>query len=425
MTMDPIWLDVPTKGAFDTEILDRDPELIKQKGLQLIYIDLVQYHRIPKGELAHFARRAHALRQLSKLASSVELPGEDWIRRWVGEWIVAQGQKKANYLEILQAYYQDNQAEVRDPKILLDKLKAARPVVSMPLQPKHQGASNWKTAKPGETLIGMHGGVQLERMDPMHRVYEFRMMGDQITGVSREQEVQLQAWASEVRSGRCKEPFFVFLENSECCIVRGTNRDVLLGVQEFPGVKYFNGAGPGATGVYQVAIYAGNAYKIDGHGYGSQFDTESITPQQSPKGTRDERHGRKTMAYNWTTHGDLLVGLHREFELHHSSFQSGGLIRCAGMIGAKNGKVYWVDNDSGHYRPPPMNLHRFVLTLKSKGVLAPDARVFNAAAKEGSIQKQVTGMHVDQYLANPSGQSFAIGGHRAAPETKPKIGGHR
>lgn len=425
MTMDPIWLDVPTKRAFDNEILDRDPELLKQRGVQLIYIDLIQYHRIPKGQLAQFPQRVMALRNLSKLASSVELPEADWVRSWIAEWVVAQASKKANYLEILQRYYKENDEEIRNPKALLDQLKASRPVVTMPLAPKHQGASNWKAANPGETLIGMHGGVQLERMDPMHRVYEFRMMGDQITSVSREQEVMLQEWAKQVRDGSCREPFFVFLENTECCLVRQTNRDMILGAVEFPGMKYFSGVGPEAAGIYQIAIYNGNAFKIDGHGYGSTFDTDSITSRQSPKGTRDAAHGRKTMAYNWTKHGDLLVGLHREYELHHSSFQSGGLIRCAGMIGARQGKIYWIDNDSGHYRPPPMNLHRFVLLLKAKGALASDARVFNAGAKDGSIQKQVTGMSVEQYLANPSGQSFAIGGHRAAPSTTPTLGAHR
>jgi hypothetical protein len=423
--MDPIWLDVPTKRAFDNEILDADPSYIKQPGLQLLYIDLVQYHRIPKTRLAHFPQRIMALRNLSRLAKSVDLPDAEWVRKWVGEWIVAQAEKKANYLEILQDYFRENEHEVRNPGLLLDRLKAARSVVSMPLAPKHVGASQWKTAKPGETLIGLHGGVRMEQIDPLHRVYEFRMMGDQIHGASRQQELALQEWATAVRAGTYNEPFFVYIEGAECCVVRNTNRSDILGLVEFPGIKYFTGLGPNAPGIYQIAIHNGVAFRIDGHGYGAMFDTNSITPEQSPKGTRDEAHGRKTMAYNWTKHGELLVGVHKEYELHHSSFQSGGLIRCAGMIGARQGKIYWIDNDSGHYRPPPMNLHRFIVTLKDSGVLAPDARVFNAAAKDGSVQKQVTGMAVEQYLANPSGRSFAIGGHRAPPSTKPTLGGHR
>jgi hypothetical protein len=422
--MDPIWLDVPTKRAFESEILDRDKALITHPGIQALYVQLIQYHQIQKAQLAQFPRRVVALRDLSKRATLVPLPAETWIRDWIKEWIVEQAQKKANYLEILQQYFRDNDSEVRDPKDLLDQLKAPRAVVSMPLKPAHQGSSTWKQARPGETLIGMHGGVQLERKDPLHRVYEFRMQGDNITGVTRQQEVELQYWAAEVRAGRCKEPFFVHLESTECCLVRNTNRETHLGIQEFPGVKYVSG-GNSSAGIYQVGISNGLAFTIRSNGYGGYFDTDHITEKDSPKGTRDERHGRKTMAYNWTRHAELLVGLHKEYEVHHSTFQSGGLIRCAGMIGARAGKIYWIDNDSGHYRPPPANLHVFVKCLKAQGVLAPDARVFNAAAREGSIQKQVTGMNVEQYLANPSGQSFSIGGHRAQPSTTPRLGGHR
>lgn len=423
--MDSIWLDVPNKKVFDSEILDRAPELLKQRGIQSIYIDLVQYHRLPKAQLVQFPQRIRALRNMANLAAKADLPADTWVRNWISEWIVAQAQKKADYLEILLQYYRDNEAEVRDPRTLIDRLKAPRAVVTMPLKPAHQGSSTWKTAKPGETLIGMHGGVQLERLDPLHRVYEFRMQGDAITNVSRQQEVELQYWANEVRAGRCHEPFFVHLEATDCCLVRTTNRDGLAGVLEFPAVKYFSGVGPNATGVWQVSVNNGAAFTFNGRGYGGVFDTEWITPKDSPKGARDESHGRKTMAYNWTRHGELLVGVHREYELHHSTFQSGGLIRCAGMIGARQGKIYWIDNDSGHYRPPPMNLHRFILSLKRMGALAPDARVFNAAARDGSIQKQVTGMNVEQYLANPSGRSFGIGAHRAAPTNTPRLGGHR
>ncbi|MCC7013292.1 MAG: hypothetical protein IT454_12075 [Planctomycetes bacterium] len=45
---DAIRLDVPAKGAFETEPLDTVPARSSQLGMQLICIELIKYHRIPR-----------------------------------------------------------------------------------------------------------------------------------------------------------------------------------------------------------------------------------------------------------------------------------------------------------------------------------------------------------------------------------------
>ncbi len=87
-------------------------------------------------------------------------------------------------------------------------------------------------------------------------------------------------------------------------------------------------------------------------------------------------------AYVWTKGKQVFAAPHEFGKVHHSGFVSGNVVRCAGMIGVKKGKVVWVDNDSGHYQPNTLHLKNFVEFLSQHNVLDNDANVYDEGTKK-------------------------------------------
>ena len=52
---------------------------------------------------------------------------------------------------------------------------------------------------------------------------------------------------------------------------------------------------------------------------------------------------------------------------NHSTFNAGKEVICAGMITIVRGKLCWINNDSGHYKPTHENLRQALLMLMSDG----------------------------------------------------------
>ena len=52
---------------------------------------------------------------------------------------------------------------------------------------------------------------------------------------------------------------------------------------------------------------------------------------------------------------------------NHSSFNAGADVICAGMIYFQKGKLLWIDNNSGHYKPTKDNLKNAVNILAGDG----------------------------------------------------------
>jgi hypothetical protein len=420
--MIPAWIDVPTLRCFNNELLDGLGADLTDPQLQMINVALLEYHRIePRNTMKALGPRINMLRRLSLLSRNYRPSAKNQQNAaalaWITKWLCDQAAAKAGYLEVIVRYYQDNEAYVKDASAFLNELKSRRAEVSMPLNPTHSDTS-WKTARPGETLVGLHGGVKMERMDPCHRAYEFKFNeGRVVPGTGTTQEICLQEWVDRVNRGEDVAPFFVYIETGDlffnyntAAVEDGSHP----GCAQCPAIKYYKTNSGELNADVSLLRITGDSLvlRVDANSNSTPFDTDAITPKQSLKGTRDEAHGRKTMAYNWSRHGELLVGLHMEFEFHHSSFASGQLVRCAGMLGGRAGKIYWVDNDSGHYRPPTQNLWRLVKTLDDQGALSTDCRIYNAAASDDSPQKQPAGIDYKAFLANPTERGFALGGHR-------------
>jgi hypothetical protein len=65
---------------------------------------------------------------------------------------------------------------------------------------------------------------------------------------------------------------------------------------------------------------------------------------------------------------DTVVKQETGRNFNHSTFNAGKEVICAGMIGAKNGRLVSIDNTSGHYKPTKDNLWRAVAILGTAGV---------------------------------------------------------
>jgi hypothetical protein len=67
--------------------------------------------------------------------------------------------------------------------------------------------------------------------------------------------------------------------------------------------------------------------------------------------------------------GQLYVSFEAEKDrVHHSSLLAGEPVLCAGELIVFQGRLALINNQSGHYRPPPKALQRAVKTLTEAGL---------------------------------------------------------
>lgn len=55
-------------------------------------------------------------------------------------------------------------------------------------------------------------------------------------------------------------------------------------------------------------------------------------------------------------------------KFHHSSFLAGQPVACAGEMIIFQGKIFLINNQSGHYQPPPLALDQALDSLKKHGI---------------------------------------------------------
>jgi hypothetical protein len=86
----------------------------------------------------------------------------------------------------------------------------------------------------------------------------------------------------------------------------------------------------------------------------------------------DNNFGKGIACYVWAPNDDVFIADHKSGKFHHSSFLSGGNVKCAGMIGIKSGLVTELSNDSGHYKPRLDEFYAFVRFLRARHVISDD-----------------------------------------------------
>lgn len=91
-----------------------------------------------------------------------------------------------------------------------------------------------------------------------------------------------------------------------------------------------------------------------------------VFPEQPPV---SEALARGFAIYVMSASGEFTVSFQAEpHRLHHSSLVAGGRVSAAGEMIIFQGRLYAINNRSGHYRPPPVALERVIKVLKQRGV---------------------------------------------------------
>ena len=88
----------------------------------------------------------------------------------------------------------------------------------------------------------------------------------------------------------------------------------------------------------------------------------------------------------------------RADKFNHSSFNAGKSVTCAGETAIVNGRLLWIDNNSGHYQPTKQNLHTAVTVLGQEGIDLGHAAVgfydYSTGVKRVFLYK-ATNFHLD------------------------------
>ncbi|WP_265037442.1 hypothetical protein [Wolbachia endosymbiont (group A) of Anomoia purmunda] len=97
------------------------------------------------------------------------------------------------------------------------------------------------------------------------------------------------------------------------------------------------------------------------------------------------------VAYVITLDGNLVTHEHinvneSEWAYRHSTLAGGRPVLCSGLIKVVNGKIIYIDNNSGHYKPESANLYNAVKKLE--GLFSKDAKVV-CLPYWMSLQKQI------------------------------------
>jgi hypothetical protein len=347
---------------------------------------LSTYHAIPKDDEQTFTQRISLLRSIH--VASVEYCNKYKINKTIKTertavdtftsmdayvWSIGRrAMRKAGYLEEIQKFCR---TDLSDPRSMLRYLTDTRHVVD---QFQH-----------------LQVGCRMEKMDPYHRSFEIHIGEDgKIPGsefLTSPMTIAFGQWINAMKdNGNFNavdtkklsvptKPFFVWLETHP--LTTGVESGITwapgqtwhrtdIGAKDTKSVKYRDTlTDVGEWWHWLFPSSAGVVSKVD-------FKSLKTTPfnTKDGKGKRGERFN--SYAYVWEREGTLLAGKHEGNRVHHSSFMAGESVRCAGMIAVNDaGKVTFVSNNSGHYRPTKAQLIDFVKWLNQRGVMADNALV--------------------------------------------------
>ncbi|HVK16714.1 MAG TPA: hypothetical protein VM533_07170 [Fimbriiglobus sp.] len=284
--------------------------------------------------------------------------GEASILPWV-ESLARRCSKKAAYLTALKAYYDSHPAGTpeRNPASFLSHLQAVDATYGL------------ASRAPDAGVIGMGPGVQLEKIDPLHRQSEFEFKGGEVKAGEFPMDQALVQWVNDPRPK--KPAFFLWLEKHPITLTTPyINKPAGHNYSDDNRLKSIKAVPYESAPFFHVMPKAGLLVcKRSDAAPGVQWQVFDTTGTPSTKMTNG-------MAYVYTLDG-IYSARHWPGEFHHSSFLGGRDVRCAGMWRVKAGKVELVNRDSGHYKPSPHQLMLFVRYLGWANVLAGDAKFYD------------------------------------------------
>jgi hypothetical protein len=398
----PIWTDLPSVEVCKQRLLGSKKRWFGDNEYLPILKAIEYYHRFPKDQLGQLQSRISAL---ERVAQECQRRSDN---AQVAE-LKARASNKRLYLKTLLEHYfihQDN-PEVMDPFTMIQQLERQKIV---PIA-KPDPSGKWVSGGVGMNLIGLQGGGMGEKLDPFHREFEFQW---DFQGMRKQNKMNTQGterwkvgqnffafntipkklpeWVRKVYEEQYREPFFVYLDSTSFC-AEPDDPDMTL------HMVHYNTPERPLSEVTMVTVDSdGKCWEHFGTGERKAFDTSHV---KEGKGKAD-----RAKAYNFTKGCELVVGQHKEGVIHHSSLTAGALIRCAGMVAAVQGKLTFINDNSGHYTPSPAQFYGMVKWLKA-------ARAFADNATVGSFERGGNNIPIDAYLANPMrGSKLVMGGHR-------------
>jgi hypothetical protein len=199
---------------------------------------------------------------------------------------------------------------------------------------------------PPAELLRLTSGTKLEQLDPLHR--DFELVVDPAGQVS-DPKTRMSEALIEWISSASPLPFFLFLEGHPVCTRTHYLDDDFKIVHR---VSYERNAQ-----VRQVWIR------------GDQLVARGVFDTGVPMPLTTTAAGTKAgEAFVWLANGELLIHSHVSGQFHHSSFNGGHKVRCAGTLSATNGILGRIDNNSGHYQPSDRHYLTLLQIFQGAGV---------------------------------------------------------
>jgi hypothetical protein len=345
---------------------------------------LSTYHEIQKDESQNFQRRINLLRsiyfdsveycrkyEIDKTIRDTRTPEDTFTSMDAYVWSIGRrAKRKADYIEKIQEFCLTG---LSNPTTMLKYLT--------------------DTSHIHDQFQHLQVGCRMEEIDPYHRAFEMHAAEDGMISEGQFTKFPMNQafgqWINALKDGDFiavdtktlsvpAKPFFVWLEAQP--LTTGAPGKFLgpsgFTAKETKSVKYRGTVTDVGEWWHWLCPSNGVVSKVD-------FESLKTTPFNTNDGKGKAQEPEKSYAYVWERGGTLLAGQHEVERVHHSSFMAGKSVRCAGMIAVNDaGKVTFVSNNSGHYRPTKAQLIDFVKWLNQRGVMADNALVGVEGEKE-------------------------------------------
>ena len=138
--------------------------------------------------------------------------------------------------------------------------------------------------------------------------------------------------------------------------------------EERRGVRYFT---PAERAQHKVTVKGGRLWDANGQALNPDVRRPKMTPIHAPVPPPPpaEAKAQGYAIYVIDREGQLYVSFESEKDrVHHSSLLAGGAVACAGELLVFQGELLLLNNQSGHYRPPPAALRQAVDALTRAGL---------------------------------------------------------
>jgi hypothetical protein len=220
-----------------------------------------------------------------------------------------------------------------------------------------------------DTNMHLTTGNRMERLDPLHRGgAELELFGDNyIQSTSNPLSRALFDWLDADST----TPFFLWLEYHPICVANpGLDKawdETLRTVKKtlYPA---------NADEVFVVTVLPGCLKSVSADPVSGRTEKTFDTSDARIVKGAVTAHGQ--YAFAWSTENQIYSAPHKAGTLHHSSFTHGYKVKAAGMWGVSpEGKVIYVDDNTGHYHTDAYHLYDFIVFLDKNRVLDPNAVV--------------------------------------------------